>query len=363
MSGITMSTAGVAPRLVQSVRWGENYVSCALNAKFAGVVKPGIYQGFILKPAGTMTVRVDHGDACRSVAVVERDGYSITVIMLDGGEIKIPTRGTWHICIEAYYATQQPGYQRIVARQTLEGHHVVIGTVTVNENGVEITSDMLSTEERRQSEIPSRDDYDELVDRLNALRNNGDGSTLPDKWNSLKKMGDALGAVQGVLDGFFNNSPENGGTGGLSGLQAAIALLQNGLAALADRKQQAWTLAEAIPEGGTLALPVSYIPGTNALLLHWDGIPLTPGVNFEERGTVGQPSTEVTLLFPAPGGAEFHAIVLGGDVPEINPGPDYDPLTGAYRGPVSVGTSLADMKDTGMLILLESERKASGPAE
>lgn len=363
MSAITKAAASTTPRLTQSVRWGENYVSCALNAKFAGVIRPGIYRGFILKSAGVMAVRVDHGDACRSVAVVERDGYSITVIMHDGGEIKIPMRGTWHICIEAYYTTQQQGYQRIIARQSLEPHHVVIGTVTVNENGVEITPDMISAEERQQSEIPSRDDYDDLMDLLNALKDNGDGSTLPEQWDSLKKVGDAVEQVQEVVDGFFNDTPESGGTGGLSSLQAAIALLQSGLAALADRKQAVWTLSDVVAEGGTLTLPIPYIPGADALVLHWDGIPLTPGVNFEEQGTPGQPSTTVKLMFPAAVGAEFYAVVLGGVAPEISGGPSVDPLTGAYRGPVSVGSTLEDMKDTGLLILANPAHDAESKNE
>ncbi|MGE9984902.1 hypothetical protein [Desulfovibrio sp. SGI.169] len=119
-----------APLLRQSVRWGEEYVSRALNMKMAGIVKPGVYHGFVLKPGGTMSVLVDHGsDYPRSVAVVERNGYSLTVVMDDPGLVRIPATGTWFVCLEAFYAPTQQGYQRIVVREQPEPHHVVLGKV------------------------------------------------------------------------------------------------------------------------------------------------------------------------------------------------------------------------------------------
>lgn len=317
-------TAPLAPRLAQSVRWGEHYVSCALNAKFAGVIKPGIYRGFVLKPAGVMSVRVENGDACRSVAVVERDGYSITVVMLDGGEIKIPMRGIWYICVEALYTPAQPGYQRIVATESVESHHVVIGRVTVTEIGAEITTDMITSEDREQSEIASMDDIDGLWAAIHGLMDNGDGTTLPERWNSLKKVGFTLGRVESIVDGFFHN--EGGGDGGegqppvdLASLQLSLAALKAALASLADRKESVWELEKGQLEGEDLALPVSYIPGIHALALSWDGLRLHPGVNFQEQGEVGKPSSVVKLLFPAHAGSEFSAHVLAGAVDIVPP--------------------------------------------
>lgn len=119
-----------APVLRQSVRWGEEYVSRGLNIKLAGIVQPGVYHGFVLKPGGSMAVLVDHApDYPRSVAVVERDGYSITVVMDDPGTVSIPAKGTWYVCIEALYSPSQQGHQRIVAREHPEPHHIVLGKV------------------------------------------------------------------------------------------------------------------------------------------------------------------------------------------------------------------------------------------
>ena len=107
------------PALRQSVRWGERYVSSALNRKFAGILPAGIYHGFRIKPGGIMSVLVEHDAAYpdRSVAVVERDGFSLTIVMDDPGYVDIPTAGVWYVVIEAFYIETQVGYQRIVARQ------------------------------------------------------------------------------------------------------------------------------------------------------------------------------------------------------------------------------------------------------
>ena len=78
-----------APCLEQTVRWGEQYVSSALNRKVAGVLNPGIYHGFVVTPGVGLQVRVDNDpdDYPYSVAVVERDVWSITVTMTDGGTV------------------------------------------------------------------------------------------------------------------------------------------------------------------------------------------------------------------------------------------------------------------------------------
>lgn len=137
-------TASNAPILSQSVRWGENYVSRALNIKSAGIIPAGVYHGFNVKPGGEMSVLIEHDeDYPRSVAVVERDGYSLTVIMDDPGVIQIPAPGDWFVCIEAFYNSSQHGYQRIVARENVEGHHVVLASVKVAEGATSITQAMI----------------------------------------------------------------------------------------------------------------------------------------------------------------------------------------------------------------------------
>ncbi|MBE6441332.1 MAG: hypothetical protein E7022_03235 [Desulfovibrio desulfuricans] len=142
-----------APVLRQSVRFGERYVSSALNRKLAGILSPGVYRGFVVKPGGAGKVLVTHEDgSSRSVAVVERDGYSLTVTMDDPGYVEIPASGTWHIVIEAFYVETQPGYQRIVAREKLNDHHILLATVTVEDISSDITDDMINVDRRDVAE-------------------------------------------------------------------------------------------------------------------------------------------------------------------------------------------------------------------
>ena len=153
-----------APVLRQSVRFGERYVSSALNRKLAGILSPGVYRGFVVKPGGAGKVLVTHEDgSSRSVAVVERDGYSLTVTMDDPGYVEIPASGTWHIVIEAFYVETQPGYQRIVARENVEEHHILLATVSVEDVTAQVEEDMIDVSGCAYSETR------ELTDRLAGL--------------------------------------------------------------------------------------------------------------------------------------------------------------------------------------------------
>ncbi len=127
------------PILVQMVQYREEYVSRSLNRKSSGVVKPGVYAGFRLRHlTGTiLSIENDGNSYPYSVAVVEREGYSITVRMTDAGEITVP-EGSWYVCVEAYYSLGVDGYQRIVLVQSPEDYHVILGKVT--SDGTTITS-------------------------------------------------------------------------------------------------------------------------------------------------------------------------------------------------------------------------------
>lgn len=147
-----------APVLRQSVRWGEEYTSRALNIKFAGIFKTGVYHGFDVKKSGPTSVLVDHGGDPygRSVAVVERDGYSLTINMDDPGIVEIPAQGEWYICIEAFYAPTHQGYQRIVARATPESHHIVLAKATLELTEKDEPILTVSTEERMEPELDAK---------------------------------------------------------------------------------------------------------------------------------------------------------------------------------------------------------------
>jgi hypothetical protein len=135
--------------LSQHVKWREQYVSAALNKKFSGVTEPGVYYGYELSPGGGMSIMVSPGeDHPESVAVVERDGYSITVSSVDPGTAIVPSTGDYYVCLEAYYNPTDEGYQQIVFRGAPEDHHVILGRVSIPAGTTEITEAMITEESR-----------------------------------------------------------------------------------------------------------------------------------------------------------------------------------------------------------------------
>lgn len=139
----------MALSLYQNVKWREQYVSSALNKKFSGVFEPGVYSGFELSPGGGMSLLISPDeDFPNSVAIIERNGYSISVLAPDAGTVTVPAKGTFYVCLEAYYAPNDSGYQQVVFRAAPEDHHVVLGKIIVPLDATEITADMISEDGR-----------------------------------------------------------------------------------------------------------------------------------------------------------------------------------------------------------------------
>ena len=255
--------------LRQSVRWGERYVSSALNKKFAGIIPAGIYQGFHLRPAGPMLVEAYHGDEGRSVAIVERAGYSLTIIMEDPIAVRIPAPGEWFIVLEAFYIETQPGYQRIVARQNKEAHHVVLGKVSV----------------------PADSDL---------------AAILPE-------------------DAISEDLREDSGIATQAQILKAVQYLSGIVEELRCNKEAVWTLDAPVEDGGTLTLPegLKYLPGKHLLDVFWDGVGCYLGQQYEEISpSEGAESDAIRLLFAAPAGSELRVLVrpysLQSELPGIN---------------------------------------------
>jgi len=138
--------------LEQSVKFGARYTSQALNKKLSGVIPAGVYHGFELKPGVGRTILVSNSEdyPAGSVAVVDRDGYSITVTMKDDMQIEVPAgAGELYVVIQAAYIPETEGYQNIVFRNTSpEDHHVVLGKVSVAADTVQILESMISEDGR-----------------------------------------------------------------------------------------------------------------------------------------------------------------------------------------------------------------------
>ncbi|MBQ7609104.1 MAG: hypothetical protein IJU76_14235 [Desulfovibrionaceae bacterium] len=199
----TLSTPG----LRQSVRFGERYVSAALNRKLAGVLSAGVYHGFVVKPGGVGRVLIGHeANYPFSVAVVERNGFNLTVILDDPVYVEIPASGTWYIVIEAYYVESQIGYQRIVARETVESHHIVLAKIVCDDLTQEISENEIDTSVCTFSDVRSQADQ---LGELYALFVDQSGlfARLSDKvFNFEMKMRDQADLLGDVYALFVDQS-------------------------------------------------------------------------------------------------------------------------------------------------------------
>lgn len=132
--------------VVVDVTYQERYASHALNRKFAGIVNPGVYWGYAVEPGGGMSVRIHAGadpDYPESVAVVERNGYSLA-LRLDGDEVlTIPAPGTWHVVLEASYVVGQATTASLRAAPAVADHHVSLATVIVPAGATAVTAEMI----------------------------------------------------------------------------------------------------------------------------------------------------------------------------------------------------------------------------
>jgi len=115
------------------VKWQERYGSAALNQKLAGVIPPGVYQGYHVSPsAAANSVDVAPPASGRSVAVVQRNGFSITVAEESTVVLKVPaTNQLYHIVVEAKYRVGEAttSQLKVVPGGNEASHHVIVGSV------------------------------------------------------------------------------------------------------------------------------------------------------------------------------------------------------------------------------------------
>lgn len=140
--------------LIADVKWREQYSSSALNRKLAGVLDPGVFWGYVVAPGGGMHVAVSEGadpDYPVSVAVAERDGYSMTVRLDTTETVEVLSHGTWFIVLEVSYIVGQETAATLKAVATPADHHVVLAKVVVPEGAAEIDAGMISDDGRMEA--------------------------------------------------------------------------------------------------------------------------------------------------------------------------------------------------------------------
>lgn len=114
--------------LVADVSWREQYVSHALNRKFAGVIPTGVYQGFECAVDSDGMVTVGSADT-PNTAVAEVGGYSVT-IRSDSAITVATSSATPYVVLSPYYSIGAPTRVEIKAVAAPESHHIVLCRVT-----------------------------------------------------------------------------------------------------------------------------------------------------------------------------------------------------------------------------------------
>ncbi len=86
--------------------------------------------------------------------------------MDDTGYVDIPAKGEWFVCIEASYQPNQVGYQRIVVKERIEKHHVVLAKVSVKDDDAilsPIQPEAITVNERSTSALATQEQVNRLL--------------------------------------------------------------------------------------------------------------------------------------------------------------------------------------------------------
>ena len=137
--------------LAADLQWKEPYVSRGINRKASGVLEAGVYWGFAVTPGPGLTVSVSPAeDWAESVAVLDRNGFSVTV--RSGGVETVPVvAGEWLLVIEVDYAIQCQTAALLKLVPTAADHHVVLARLTIPVGATAVTAEMIDVSVRQEA--------------------------------------------------------------------------------------------------------------------------------------------------------------------------------------------------------------------
>lgn len=207
--------------LITDVQYLEPFSSQALNRKFSGIVRAGIFRGFHCSPSGTgLTLTISHllnqsGEAVtHGVALVERNDYALTVRQQKEIQVELVAGQKSYVVLEAFYehgvttkqvdmdAAQDAANVSVITEAELQDFHVILCTATIPEGETTLTVDHLSFVERTiggagvEEHEHKQDPHPQYVmktdNRLAMLVPVGsDESEVPpdglQRWNPIKK--------------------------------------------------------------------------------------------------------------------------------------------------------------------------------
>lgn len=142
------------------IQYLEPISSAALNRKFTGIVPPGIYRGFEYSMPGGMVLAIGANGA-PGTAVVERNGYCITVQQVNPASIVVPAGLVGYVVLEAFYgegvktrqvstdSTIDAAALKVIAKADLQPHHIILYSVNTPANAVQLQPDHVTTAQRQ----------------------------------------------------------------------------------------------------------------------------------------------------------------------------------------------------------------------
>ncbi|MCG3884089.1 hypothetical protein I3271_05265, partial [Photobacterium leiognathi] len=169
--------------LVADMQYQEQITSDALNRKFLGVIKAGIYRGFKCNIAGGLNIII--GDCSgKNTAIIEKSGRCTTVHLQYPVSVNLEAGQHSAIVLDAFYQigvkTKQVDPSSAIDAatisaipfSTIEPHHVVICDVNVPVGATQITNDMISTSSQSKPIVPAKV-VEQLVVQMDTIKKRG----------------------------------------------------------------------------------------------------------------------------------------------------------------------------------------------
>ncbi|MCG6418862.1 hypothetical protein K6U51_12545, partial [Vibrio fluvialis] len=152
--------------LVTDIQYLEPFTSTALNRKFCGIVRAGVFRGFACEPGGGLNLAISHtknqtGEAVTfGVALAEREDYLLTVRQQHDIQVAIPAGQVSYVVIEVFFQhgveTSQVNANSVIEAASIkvlpqadvQDHHVILCVADVPSGVTTLTQAHLRFDER-----------------------------------------------------------------------------------------------------------------------------------------------------------------------------------------------------------------------
>lgn len=167
----TVNEAGIFIRaqnlpLMADMQYMEPYSSSALNRKMLGIILPGVFRGFDVKPGAGLNIVISSTADGTGAACIEVGGYQITVQQTADVTVPITKGQTTIVALEANYgqgtltkqvsagaALDAARFVTIAQGQPIKANQIEICRVTLSASATSITQDNINMETRTRRRV------------------------------------------------------------------------------------------------------------------------------------------------------------------------------------------------------------------